>query len=66
MYFAYLGHYTMALVVPAIIGFLIWFIQGEEEVCYSLYGSNTIGHVHGIIELVHALLTFKGRHVLIY
>ena len=35
MYFAYLGHYTTALCVPAFIGFLIWFIQGEDEV--SLY-----------------------------
>ena len=33
MYFAYLGHYTAALCVPAFIGFLIWFIQGENEVC---------------------------------
>ncbi|XP_052102473.1 anoctamin-8-like isoform X2 [Mytilus californianus] len=31
MYFAYLGHYTVALCLPALIGFLIWFIQGEDE-----------------------------------
>ncbi|KAJ8304856.1 hypothetical protein KUTeg_018439 [Tegillarca granosa] len=32
MYFAYLGHYTMALSVPAFLGMVVWFFQGLDEV----------------------------------
>ncbi|XP_021368430.1 anoctamin-8-like isoform X1 [Mizuhopecten yessoensis] len=31
MYFAYLGHYTLALCIPAFLGALIWFFQGQDE-----------------------------------
>ncbi|KAK6643522.1 hypothetical protein RUM43_005032 [Polyplax serrata] len=42
MYFAWLGHYTMALIVPAIVGFLFWigFCRGDqatEDVLYVLF-----------------------------
>ncbi|XP_055956117.1 anoctamin-8 isoform X2 [Patella vulgata] len=30
MYFAYLGHYTISLVVPTILGMLLWIIQGNQ------------------------------------
>ncbi|CAD5119327.1 DgyrCDS7950 [Dimorphilus gyrociliatus] len=31
MYFAYLGHYTKALLLPTIIGIIIWAIAGKEQ-----------------------------------
>ncbi|GLV40346.1 uncharacterized protein CBL_04147 [Carabus blaptoides fortunei] len=42
MYFAWLGHYTTALSVPAVVGFLFWLCcngkhQGLEDVGYVLF-----------------------------
>lgn len=31
MYFAYLGHYTLALCIPAFLGACIWLFQGQDE-----------------------------------
>ncbi|XP_060072109.1 anoctamin-8-like isoform X2 [Ylistrum balloti] len=31
MYFAYLGHYTLALCIPAFLGAFIWLFQGQDE-----------------------------------
>ncbi|XP_033750311.1 anoctamin-8-like [Pecten maximus] len=31
MYFAYLGHYTLALCIPAFLGAFIWLVQGQDE-----------------------------------
>ncbi|XP_052821774.1 anoctamin-8 isoform X3 [Octopus bimaculoides] len=31
MYFAYLGHYTTALCIPALIGLLVWTMEGYEQ-----------------------------------
>lgn len=35
MYFAFLGHYTMALTVPAFLGVIIWIYSGSSQVCPS-------------------------------
>ncbi|CAI9716845.1 Hypothetical predicted protein [Octopus vulgaris] len=32
MYFAYLGHYTTALCIPALIGLLVWTMEGYEQI----------------------------------
>ena len=32
MYFAFLGHYTMALTLPALLGVFIWFSAGSSQV----------------------------------
>ena len=32
MYFAYLGHYTVALCFPTVLGIIFWCIQDENEV----------------------------------
>ena len=32
MYFSYLGHYTRALTLPAFIGFMIWMMEGRNQV----------------------------------
>lgn len=32
MYFAFLGHYTMALTIPALLGVLIWLNSGRSQV----------------------------------
>lgn len=31
MYFAYLGHYTTALCIPALIGFIMWLVEGYDQ-----------------------------------
>ncbi|KAK7116537.1 anoctamin-8-like [Littorina saxatilis] len=31
MYFAYLGHYTMWLVLPAVLGVVLWLVQGLSQ-----------------------------------
>ena len=35
MYFAYLGHYTTALTIPATIALLSWVISGHSQVMHS-------------------------------
>ncbi|KAL4227959.1 Anoctamin-8 [Mactra antiquata] len=41
MYFAYLGHYTKALVVPTVIGVICWFLQAKnqelEDICFLIF-----------------------------
>lgn len=43
IYFAWLGHYTAALTVPAVVGFVLWIFcygkeqQGVEDACFVLF-----------------------------
>ena len=37
LYFAYLGHYTVALCFPTVLGIIFWFIQGENQVAQFIY-----------------------------
>ncbi|XP_060575642.1 anoctamin-8-like isoform X2 [Ruditapes philippinarum] len=41
MYFAYLGHYTLALTAPTLLGIIFWFIQSNnqlmEDVCFVTF-----------------------------
>ena len=32
IYFAYLGHYTKSLMLPAFLGLMLWFISGQDQV----------------------------------
>ena len=38
MYFAFLGHYTMALTIPALLGVLIWLYSGSSQVIFLQQG----------------------------
>ena len=46
LYFAYLGHYTVALCFPTVLGIMFWFIQDENEVGMAKCPPNT-WPVHG-------------------
>lgn len=50
MYFAFLGHYTVALVVPAFLGVVIWLSSGTNQVRCTFRGKNipTINSVNPI------------------
>ncbi|ERL84032.1 hypothetical protein D910_01351, partial [Dendroctonus ponderosae] len=37
MYFAWLGHYTTALSIPAVVGFIFWTIQDVGYVVFSIF-----------------------------
>ena len=36
MYFAYLGHYTLALSVPTFLGILLWCVKDFNQVTQSI------------------------------
>jgi len=37
LYFAYLGHYTTALLWPALLGTLLWLLSGTHQVNSYMY-----------------------------
>ncbi|KAG1709819.1 Anoctamin-8 [Nymphon striatum] len=37
MYFAWLGHYTRALILPTIVGVLLWFFSGRNQMLDDLF-----------------------------
>ncbi|XP_074651882.1 anoctamin-8-like [Tubulanus polymorphus] len=47
LYFAYLGHYTKALILPAFLGVMMWFSTGKDQeiddLCFMLFALFNIG-----------------------
>jgi anoctamin-8 len=35
LYFAWIGFYTRALIIPAILGLLVWFYTGYDDVRFK-------------------------------
>jgi hypothetical protein len=56
MYFAFLGHYTMWLTLPSVLGVSIWLLQGTNQVRLFLFQFDT-GDIRASLWLyLHSML----------
>ena len=64
MYFAYLGHYTAALLWPAFLGTVLWLLSGTHQVnsCSISMMCSRSGSADGF----HHFLPLTANHVYIF